>query len=410
LSTSTGDRSTPWGHGRGTYGLITAQTAYLKAHYPLEYMAAVLTSYTGKTDSIVRYIAACNHAGIKVLPPDVNSSGRDFTAVPNEGIRFGLAGIRGVGEAVVDAIVAARDADGPYVTLHDFCARVEMRALTKKTLEALIKAGAFDSTGYTRKHLMSLMDECVDSASKRQKDRDAGQTSMFDLLDAQEHGFSVEIPEPNGDEWDKKMKLAFEKEMLGIYVSDHPLREIEETIRAASEVSCADLEEVTDGSTVWVAGLVSSVVRKPTKRGTMMAIATFEDLEGSVEMTVFPQVFDKFRDVLVEDAVLRVKARVENSDQGLKLLVADVEPFNGTAFAPPPGRITVHTDVGALGNGRSQLLTEILERFPGSDVVELLVDDGEREVVFAMPQKVDRRSGALRAELMELFGGSAVGA
>ncbi len=154
------------------YGVITMQTAYLKAHYPLEYMAAVLTSYSGKTDKIVHYVAECNRAGYKVLPPDVNTSGSHFTPVTGEGIRFGLAGIRGVGAAVVDSIIAVRDDGGEFTSLHDFCARVDMKQLNKKTLEALIKAGAFDTTGYTRKHLLSMMDPCVDSALKRQKDVD----------------------------------------------------------------------------------------------------------------------------------------------------------------------------------------------------------------------------------------------
>ncbi len=259
------------------YGVITMQTAYLKAHYPIEYMAAVLTSYSGKTDKIVHYVAECNRAGYTVLPPDVNSSGKDFTPVPGEGIRFGLEGIRGVGAGVVDLIVKARNAGGRFTSLHDFCARVDVRQVNKKTLEALIKAGAFDSTGYTRKHLLSMMDSCVDSAAKRAKDVDTGQVSMFDLC-AEDSGFSVEIPEPDGDEWDKKMKLAYEKEMLGIYVSDHPLREIADEVRRASDFSLGTVEVLKDGTTGWFAGMLSSVALKPTKKGPMMAIVTLEDL------------------------------------------------------------------------------------------------------------------------------------
>ncbi len=392
------------------YGLITMQTAYIKAHYPLDYMAAVLTSYTGKTDKIVHYVAECNRAGYKVLPPDVNSSGKQFTPVTGEGIRFGLAGIRGVGEGVVDAIVAARDEGGPFTSLTDFCARVDMKQLNKKTLEALIKAGAFDSTGYTRKHLLSMMDSCVDSAVKRQKDVDSGQVSMFDMFAAEDSGFAEEVVPPNGDEWDKKMKLAFEKEMLGIYVSDHPLRGIADQVREAADYSLGELDELKDGATGWFAGILASVDRRPTKKGTMMAITKLEDLDGQIEAVMFPQVYDKFRDIVVEDAVVRVKAKLEDSDRGKKLMVQTVEPFDGEAFSEPPGRIKITTDGGALHNGRHQALLEALKHFPGRDVVVLWAWDEEqgKYLECRMPYLVDKDSNGLHAELILLFGADAI--
>ncbi len=392
------------------YGVITMQTAYLKAHYPLEYMAAVLTSYTGKTDKIVHYVAECNRAGYTVLPPDVNTSGRDFTPVTGEGIRFGLAGIRGVGAGVVDSITEARDDGGPFTSLHDFCARVDMRQVNKKTLEALIKAGAFDSTGYTRKHVLSMMDSCVDSAIKRQKDVDSGQVSMFDMFAAEDSGFSEEIPEPNGDEWDKKLKLAFEKEMLGIYVSDHPLRGIAEQVRQAADYSLGDLDELKDGATGWFAGILASVERKPTKKGLMMAVTKLEDLDGQIEAVMFPQVYEKFRDIVVEDAVVRVRAKLEDSDRGKKLMVQLVEPFDGDAFAEPPGRVTIRTDASALHNGRHARLLETLQHYPGRDVVVLFAWDEEQCLLLEcrMPYLVDRNSNGLHAELILLFGADAI--
>jgi DNA polymerase-3 subunit alpha len=392
------------------YGVITMQTAYLKAHYPLEYMAAVLTSYSGKTDRIVHYVAECNRAGYTVLPPDVNSSGRDFTPVPGEGIRFGLAGIRGVGAGVVDSIIEVRDSGGPFTSLHDFCARVDMKQLNKKTLEALIKAGSFDSTGYTRKHLASMMDPCVDSALKRQRDVDSGQVSMFDMFAAEESGFADEVVAPNGDEWDKKIKLAFEKEMLGIYVSDHPLRGLADAIREAADFSLGELDELKDGATGWFAGILSSVDRRPTKKGTMMAVTKLEDLDGQIEAVMFPQVYDKFRDVVVEDAVVRVKAKLEDSDRGKKLMVQLVEPFDGEAFAEPPGRVTIRTDGGALHNGRHARLLDALQHHPGRDVVVLIAWDEElgKFLECRMPYLVDRNSNGLHAELIMLFGPEAI--
>ena len=388
------------------YGVITMQTAYLKAHYPLEYMAAVLTSYQGKTDNIVKYVAECNRAGMKVLPPDVNSSRRDFTAVP-EGIRFGLAGIRGVGEGVVEGIIATRESDGPFTSLHDFCDRVDLKQINRKTIEALIKAGAFDSTGYTRKHLMSMMDECVDAAIKRQKDRDSGQTTMFDVFGDDDSGFAEEVPPPLADEWDKKMKLAFEKEMLGIYVSDHPLREIAGEVRRAAEHSLGDIDELPGGTYAWFAGILTAVDRKPTKKGLMMAVVTLEDLEGNVEAVLFPQTYDKYRDLIEVDAVLRLRGRLEEDDRGRKLLVQDVQAFDGVKFDLPPGKVIVETDHGAVANGRFERLKEIVARYPGRDTLELHLKGTDAVKVFKCGM-VDRFANGLHAELMELFGAASV--
>jgi len=392
------------------YGLLTMQTAYLKAHYPLEYMAAVLTSYTGRTDDIVKYVGECNRAGMHVLPPDVNSSGKDFTAVSGEGIRFGLAGIRGVGEGVVESIVEARETGGAFTSLHDFLSRVELRQINKKTLEALVKAGAFDSTGYPRKQLMRLLDEggVLEAAVKRQKDRDSGQVSMFDMFDASDHGFSDEVPPPDGNEWEKRMKLAFEKEMLGIFVSDHPLRDIEDAVRAAADCSLGD--ELTSGTVCWFAGMLSAVSLKPTKKGPMMGVVTLEDLDGSIEAVLFPQTLDKYRSLVIEDAVLRIKGKVEEDDRGRKLIVSEIEPFDGAAFSKPPRRILVKTDSGALVNGRADSLKSVLTLYPGRDLVELHVWDEQnnKTVVCAMPERVDADANGLYAALMELFGGDSV--
>lgn len=392
------------------YGLLTMQTAYLKAHYPLEYMAAVLTSYTGRTDDIVKYVGECNRAGMHVLPPDVNSSGKDFTAVAGQGIRFGMAGIRGVGEAVVEDIIAAREEGGPFASLHDFVDRVDLTKLNKKTLESLIKAGAFDSTGYTRKQLMEFLHEggVLEAAVKRQKDRANGQVSMFDMFDAADHGFAEDVPAPDGVEWDKRMKLAFEKEMLGIYVSDHPLREIEATVRAAADCSLGD--DLEQGKVCWFAGMLSHVSLKPTKKGPMMAVVTLEDLDGSIEAVLFPTMLEKVRDLIVEDAVLRVKAKVEEDDRGRKLIVADVEAFDEGEFTRPPRKVVVRTDAGALVNGRADRLKHVLTTFPGRDVVEMHVWDAEksRTVVCTMPERVNAEAAGLYAELMEIFGGDAV--
>jgi DNA polymerase-3 subunit alpha len=391
------------------YGLISYQTAYLKAHYPREFMAAVLSSYVGKTESIVKYVAACNRGGIKVLPPDVNSSGADFTAVP-EGIRFGLAGIRGVGQGVVDMIVKEREASGDFTSLNDFCNRVDLRQVNKKTLEALIKAGAFDSTGYTRKHLMTLMDGCVDAGVKRRRDAEDGQISMFELDGADEHGFEDAAPEPNGDEWDKGIKLAFEKDMLGIYVSDHPLKEIEQRIRAASTQSLGDAEEFEDGTMGWFAGILTNVAKIVTKIGKQMINYTLEDLDGSMDGAVFGNAYGKFEGVMAEDAVVRIRARVEVNDRGRKLNTIEVQPLgtDGT-FAKPPGVLGITADGAVLGNGGAARLKEILSRYPGRDGVHVVTSgNGERKKVRLPGVTVDREDARLHAELKEWLGAASV--
>ncbi|KAF0208435.1 MAG: DNA polymerase III alpha [Actinobacteria bacterium] len=392
------------------YGLVSYQTAYLKAHYPLEYMSAVLTSYMGKSETIVKYIAACNNAGIKVLPPDVNSSGRDFTAVEGA-IRFGLAGIRNVGEGVVDTIAAERKENGPFSSLHDFCERVDMRQLNKKTLEALIKAGAFDSTGYTRKQLMELMDGAVDAAAKRQKDADSGQVSMFDLFDADEHGMEDGTPPPDGVEWDKGVKLAFEKEMLGIYVSDHPLADIAETIKAARTCSLGDGDALKDGVTGWFAGIVTKTDRIATKAGKLMGTFVLEDLEGSMEGVLFPQTYDKYRELIVVDAVVRIRAKVESSDRGTKLMVHDVQPLTTEGrFEKPPGILWVKAESATLSNGGGTAFKAILAAHSGRDAVQVKLEGPAGTKVLKMPGEynVDASSTSLHAEIKELLGEGSV--
>lgn len=297
-------------HSAG-YAILVMQTAWLKAHYPNEYMAAVLTSYTGKTDKIVHYVSACRHDGIAVLPPDINESGTEFTATP-EGVRFGLAGIRGVGEGVTQAIIGEREKGGPFKNLHDFVERVDSSQANRRVIEALIKGGAFDSTGYPRRQLMHFVDRdnpenIIDAAVKRQKDRAAGQTSLFDVFgDVEGSGFEVIVPEPDGQEWDRHMKLSFEKEVLGIYVSDHPLRPYEYALAKAREFTLSQIDtgfetmgptgnavnqEIPEGKPYWWAGMVSGVGKRVTKNGDPMAIVQLEDMEGEATVVVFPKTY-----------------------------------------------------------------------------------------------------------------------
>lgn len=392
------------------YALVSYQTAYLKAHYPREFMAAVLSSYVGKIENIVKYVAAAKRSGIPVLPPDVNSSGSDFTAT-QEGIRFGLAGVRNVGEGVVAAILAERRAGGRFTSLHDFCGRVD--GMNKRTIESLIKAGAFDSTGYTRKHLMVLMDDAVDSAAKRAKDKALGQVSLFDLAEAADHGFDDEVPPPNGDEWDKRMKLAFEKEVLGIYVSDHPLREMSDLIDQSRTLSLGDADTFGDGQSGWFAGILTSVQRVLTKKGKSMIDFTIEDLDGFMEGRLFGNVYQRFESLFVEDAVIRLRAKVEISDRGTKLQVIDVMPLDTTGnFSRPPGTLLIR-DAGGRFNDAAVLdwFKRIVPSYPGPDAVQVEVTNGGGTKTYLLPKDVyhvDKTSHRLHAELREVFGAESV--
>ena len=301
------------------YGILTMQTAWLKAHYPNEYMAAVLTSYTGKTEKIVHYINICKQDGIPVLPPDINASGRDFTAT-DEGVRFGLAGIKGVGEGVVDIITRERGENGPFTDLYDFVYRMPAEVCNRRVTDALVKAGAFDSTGWTRRQLMGFLSDegaLLERALKRRLDREAGQVTMFDLFADDSDGDGDgsgdgdggsglgsgedKIPPADGVEWPRLQKLAYEKEVVGIYVSDHPLSPYTSLLAANSHapLSSADDDAVFhDGRTYDIAGMVADVAVKQTKAGRNMAIVTLEDLETTVDVVLFPDAWEKYRGVI----------------------------------------------------------------------------------------------------------------
>jgi DNA polymerase-3 subunit alpha len=391
------------------YAMISYQTAYLKAHYPGEFMAAVLSSYSGKTEDIVKYVASCKRSGIAVLPPDVNSSGADFTAVP-EGIRFGLAGVRNVGEGVVAAIVAERKAGGPFTSLQDFCGRVQCRSLNKKGMESLVKAGAFDSTGYTRKHLMSMLDEAVDTAIKRQRDRENGQIGLFEM-DGVDHGFQDSAPRPTEDEWDKTMKLAFEKEMLGMYVSDHPLREIAEVVEHARTLSLGDGETIADGTTGWFAGILTKVDRVVTKKGKLKIDYTIEDLDGLMAGVLFGNVYTRYEPLFIEDAIVRIKAKVESSDRGTNLSTIEVQPLDQDGvFRRAPGVLMVTAGYALSDEATLATFKATLARHPGPDSVQVEVNGNGTRKVLQLPEtyRVDKTDTRLHAELRELLGTEAI--
>ena len=390
------------------YAVIVMRTAYLKAHYPNEFMAAVLSSYMGSNDKLTHYVSSCNGSGIQVLPPDINTSNLEFTPT-DEGVRFGLAGVRGVGEKVVESIVAEREANGAYTSLHDFVNRLDSKCYNRKTLEALIKAGAFDSTGYTRKQLMYFVDETplLESAAKRQKDKDSGQISMFDMFgDDDDSGFTDDVPAPDGIEWDKRTKLTFEKEILNIYVSDHPLRPYEAQLSKMTKFRLGDLadreREIKNATFV---GMVSNVATRFTKKGTRMATFTLEDTTGHVDAICFK--YEDFSDAIVEDAVVKVKGKYEINDRGNQLMAFEVErlELDDTEADRRPTTLEISITQGDFSQDAVSFLNRILKQYPGQDGVVLYVRQADgRKFRAELPMTVDARSTLMLTQLQQLFG------
>ncbi|MCL2654964.1 MAG: DNA polymerase III subunit alpha [Coriobacteriia bacterium] len=394
------------------YSFISMQTAWLKAHYPAETMAAVLSSYLGRTDDLIRYIGECRNENIPVLPPDINRSGLKFTAVPGEGIHFGLAGIKGVGEKVVENIIEAREAGGPFATLQDFCSRVSEKTLNKKTLQALIKSGAFDSTGYPRRQLFAQLEDgkIIDSARKQQADRAAGQVSLFDLFDAADAGFEEQAVPPEDSDWDKRLKLGFEKEVTGVYLSDHPLRGYEDVIAASSSCTIARLEDQRSEFEGTFIGVVTALNIRPTKKGDkMMATMSFEDLTGVMDAVLWPNVLEPARDFLSEDAIVKFRARLDRSEGRADQLVVlkDTLALFAVERSDPATRvlsIEAQADILA-GAGAQEAFKAILRRYPGPNRVELRLGSPlGGTAVAVMAEQVNAVGSGICDELDRLFG------
>lgn len=391
------------------YAILVMRTAYLKAHYPNDYMAAVLSSYMGNTKRLIPYIQSCNHNGTPVLPPDVNASNVEFTPVEG-GIRFGLMGVRGVGRGVAEDIIAERERGGTFTSLHDFVTRLDSKSVKRNTLEALIKGGAFDSTGYTRRQMMHFLDgtSMLEDAAKRQKDADRGQVSMFDMFaDVEDSGFQREIPEPDGIEWEKMDKLKFEKESLGVYVSEHPLEPYEAMIAKLTKHKLGEVAEYTrDINSAVFVGMISGLSTRPTRKGTIMAQFQLEDVTGMVECICFN--YDKFRDALHEDAIVKVKGKFEASDGRTQIIAYEVDELTldesqGT-IGRPPTHLEITVSSQEFDQTRSLHLNRILKSFPGRDGVVLLVNQSDgRKFRVELPVTVDAGSPILRNELNELF-------
>ena len=393
------------------YGLIAYQTAYLKANFPAEYMAALLTTEAQGQDWMAKVagaVAECQRMGIRVLPPDINESVDTFTVV-GDGIRFGLAAIKHVGGGAVEAILRARDEGGPVASLGDLIARVDSRVVNKRVLESLIKAGAFDSLRRPRAALLQEIDAALAVGQRVARARAGSQTGLFDL------GAAPPPEAPAGvsiEEFSKAELLALERDMLGMYISDHPLAHVQSALAERGTTSVAQLTDLRDRSEVTVGGLIAALKRTTTKTGSAMAFMTLEDLSGTVEVIVFPKTYEQSHLALKRDAIVVVRGRLDVADQQVKLLADSVTPLAevpATARAQrehaPAGDATLHVllDADRHGEDGLQQLRDLLGRHPGDRPVVLTVRAAGREVrmqaggfrVTADPQVVDEIEGLL---------------
>jgi len=391
------------------YGVISYQTAWLKAHYPVEFMAALLTSVKNNKDTKPIYLNECRRQGIPVLPPDVNASNRDFTAVGDE-IRFGLSAVRGVGDGVVEAIVTARRTNGAFESFPDFCDKVDATALNKRVVEALAKAGAFASLGHTRRGVLDSFEPIVDAALSRKKAEAAGQFSLFDSGDVSDPGLDLDnaarsIPDV---EFDKSQLLALEQEMLGLYVSDHPLFGVEQALDGLVSHEVADLRELASGATVSVGGVLTGVQKKFTRKGDTYATATLEDLTGGVDVVFWPSTYQKASPAIVEHEVIVVTGRLEVRDEAISVKVNQVAvPDLSEARGEP---VVVSFGYGQLTTEAVERLRAALTAHRGAAPVAVEVTDANgrrRRMLLGDEYRVVRRPG-LFAELKATFGPDAV--
>lgn len=386
------------------YGVISYWTAYLKANYPAEYMAALLTSTKSDKDKSAIYLNECRRLGIQVLPPDVNESSANFTAVGDD-IRFGLSAIRNVGDSVVAGIVAAREEKGAFTDFADFLDKVPVLVCNKRVLDSLIKAGAFDSLGHQRRALTTIAEDAVDQYSDLKRNAAIGQDSLFGGLDDGYNGVTITVP--TMPEWEKTQLLAFERDMLGLYVSDHPLLGLEHVLKASSDCTIGDLVgdlERGDGSTVRLCGLVTGVQRKLSRKGDTWATITLEDLEGSVDVMVFPAAYQLAAPALVPDTVVVVKGRLRRSDDGLEVTALEVTvPSMSTGAAEAP--VVVSLPVARCTSDTVNAFKQVLGTHPGVTEVHLRLIGNDCTKVMRLDDSLRvKPSSALIADLKELLG------
>jgi DNA polymerase III subunit alpha len=391
------------------YAVVCYQTGYLKTHYPTEFMAALMTTDMGNADKIVGYFTECRDLNIKVLPPDVNESHKNFTVV-DHAIRFGLAAIKNVGAGAVESIIDIRNQSGPFNSFFEFCRRVDLHKVNKRMLEGLIKTGAFDSTGAKRSQLAAVVDQAVEDGAAAQRERDLGQTNIFgDELQGRDRAEHPAMPLPNIPEWDQSERLKHERELTGFYISSHPLARYEATIQALATATTISLPELSDGRDVKLCGIVTTVKSMLTKKGDRMAYLTLEDLHGVVEVIVFPDLYKQAGELVVPERLVRITGTIDRGDKGTKIRGVKIEPLaevQAQAIKRVHIRLTDRPDVA----DELPRLREIFLRHPGSTTISLTMQmDSTLEAETApLPCLTVTPSERFVADVEELLGRRAV--
>ena len=396
------------------YGFVSYQTAYLKANYPVEYFASLLTSVKGNLDKAAIYLNECRQMGINVLVPDVNRSQLDFSSIPDpEGgkynaIPFGLSAVRNVGEGLMHLVIDEREANGHYTSFIEFCERVDYQVLNKRTLESLIKAGAFDSLGHPRKGLLLAFEDIIDKTVSARREHDMGVMTLFGAMGDDDDDSTASfddrqsIPDVT---FEKSQQLAFEKEMLGLYVSDHPLMGLQDGLARRTEGTLGDLEQAEDGHSVVVGGVVTGLQRKWTRKGDLMAVFVLEDLTHGAETMVFPRSFADYGHLLEDDRIVIIRGRVDKRDDQPKLIAQAVEIFDADrAGASPPLRLDIRPE--QLSEDLIDRLKMVLGDHHGESSVFIHLSD-DKAVKLSDSYTVDTSNGLI-PELRVLLGADAV--
>jgi len=387
-------------HSAG-YGLLSFWTAYLKANYPTEYMAALLTSVRDDKDKSALYLNECRRMGIKVLPPDVNESDSEYTPRGDD-IRFGLTAIRNVGENVVLSIIGNRKAKGKYVNFGEFLTKVDAIVCNKKTIESLIKAGAFDSLSHTRRGLMMVFLEALDAVSEAKRAESIGQFDLFGAANATTSISGVALDIPN-TEWEKMMLLGYEREMLGLYVSDHPLLGVEHVLRSVADFSISQISEVGHDQIITIGGLITQIQRKVSKQGTPWAIVTVEDLEGAVDVLFFSNAYATHGVNLVEDRIVAIRGRVDKREEQPRISALDLTMPD--LKQAPTGPLIISMEMARCTPPVIDRMKEILRSHPGGREVHLRLADGEKKTILKLDEALKVTSSpSLSADLKTVLG------
>ena len=385
-----------------SYAFISYQTAYLKTHYTIEYMASLLTSIMGNNDKVALYIKECRNMNIEILPPDINQSLVNFTVVGGKAIRFGLAAVKNVGEKAIKSIIDEYKRTSNFTSLLDFCQRVDLRVVNKRVIESLIKCGAFDSIGARRSQLLAFLDVSLKNGQEYQKSKRNGQTSIFDLFEENSSGKdsgNYQDRLPDISEFSKNELLAMEKEMLGLYISYHPLNDYRERLKKIITSTSIELTNLSDKSRVVLAGVINNLKRKSTKNGNLMAFITLEDLEGTVEIIAFPKVYEKCKEMIKEDEIIITEGHIDVAEGKTKIIAEKISLLEKYVENKRPTPKTeeknqkiaeeLHLEINT-GENESDLLRKLKELFygyPGKSQVVLHFKDKDKTILHAIDKK-----------------------